>query len=123
MKREMTMTRGEMRLYLTGNASVWVGKTFAHGKNMRMVSRFTEEADYTCEYDGEDLGDGFCTHDVDEALDWLFGVRKSNYQKHYFYFASGDNVKSICFYTSEDAWEFVKEYADSGYDCVVERYI
>ena len=24
MKREMT--RGEMRLYLTGNASVWVGK-------------------------------------------------------------------------------------------------
>lgn len=35
MKREMKMTRGEMRLYLTGNASVWVGKAFAHGKNMR----------------------------------------------------------------------------------------
>ena len=85
--------------------------------------RLRRMADYTCEYDGEDLGDGFCTHDVDEALDWLFGVRKSNYQKHYFYFASGENVKSICFYTSEDAWEFVKEYASCGYDCVVERYI
>lgn len=39
--------------------------------------------------------------------------------KAYYYYACGDNVKSVRFESSESAWKFIESH--KGYDCVVER--
>ena len=49
------MTFEEMRVYMTrSEGNCWVGVSMADG-NMAMISRFGEEQEFICDYDGVSL--------------------------------------------------------------------
>lgn len=64
------MNRNQMREYMIAAPCRWVGRQIIN--NMKMVSQYTPDGLFFCEYDGESLGDEMETTDIDKALDWLF---------------------------------------------------
>lgn len=71
------MTFEEMRVYMTrSEGNCWVGVSMADG-NMAMISRFGEEQEFICDYDGASLGDEIETDDIDKALRWLWNRKAS----------------------------------------------
>lgn len=66
------------KTYITRpQGNCWIGQKISNGENMKMVSRYTEDMLFSCEYDGESLGDEFETRNVDEALAWLYKDREN----------------------------------------------
>lgn len=65
------MNREEMRKFMLEKPCRWVGRKISKN-NMKMVSQYSEDNSFCCEYDGKSLGDEIETSDIDKALDWLF---------------------------------------------------
>lgn len=65
------MTFEEMRVYMTrSEGNCWVGVSMADG-NMAMISRFGEEQEFICDYDGVSLGDEMETEDIDKTCNQI----------------------------------------------------
>ena len=68
----MLSKREAIKTYLEAKPGHWFGQQIDNGNNMVMITRYTEAKVYSCEYDGEDLGDGISECDMETALDWFF---------------------------------------------------
>lgn len=62
----------KLKQYITrSQGNCWIRHKMLNG-NMKMVTRYTDEMLFCCEYDGKSMGDEFDTKNVDEALKWLY---------------------------------------------------
>lgn len=71
------------KAYITRTeGNCWIGQKINNGSNMKMVSRYSDDMLFSCEYDGESLGDEFETRNADEALAWLYADREDMQEEH-----------------------------------------
>lgn len=65
------MRRDGEKQYLISTPKAWVGRKISEN-NTKLVTRYSQAMEFSCEYNGESLGDEFVTNDIDKALDWLY---------------------------------------------------